>query len=128
MSVPVDSGADPADRGTLTIDDRVVERVAAYAAARVEHTAAAPRRVLGLNVGSARPQDEPSVTASVYGNTAVVRANVAVAWPQPIRAVADDVRRQVREEVERITGVRVDLVDVEVASLQVPAQLVPRVR
>lgn len=128
MSVPVHSGADPADRGTLTINERVVERVAAYAATQVEHTAAAPRRVLGLNVGSARPEAEPSVTASVHGSTAVVRANVAVAWPQPIRAVADELRRQVRDEVERITGVRVDQVDVEVTSLQVPAPVVPRVR
>ncbi len=36
----------PEDRGGLTIADRVVERVAGYAATQVDGAAAAPRRLL----------------------------------------------------------------------------------
>lgn len=128
MSADSGAGTDPAERGTLVIDDRVVERVAAYAVTGVEHAAAAPRRVLGIRVGQARPDAEPSVTASVYGGTATVQASIAVAWPQPVRVVADKLRQRVRQEVERATGVHVDQIDVEVTSLDIPTKAVPRVR
>ena len=36
----------PEDRGSLSIADRVVERVAGYAATQVDGAAAAPRRLL----------------------------------------------------------------------------------
>ena len=116
------------DRGTLAIEDRVIVRVATHAVASVEHAAAAPRRVLGVSIGDARADSEPSVTASVRGDTATVQTSIAVAWPHPIPAVVDTVRRRVRDEVKRTTGVRVDQVDVEVTSLSVPTRPAPRVR
>ena len=128
MTVEDRPADDPAERGTLVIDERVVERVAAHAVTSVEHAAAAPRRVLGISVGQARPDAEPSVTASVYGGTATVQASIAVAWPQPVRVVADKLRQRVRQEVERATGVHVDQIDVEVTSLDIPTRAVPRVR
>ncbi|SDQ85574.1 Asp23/Gls24 family envelope stress response protein [Quadrisphaera sp. DSM 44207] len=118
----------PADRGTLEVADRVVERVAGYAVTLVPEATAAPRRVLGVNVGSSRTEDEASVSASVHGGTATVEATVAVRWPASVRAVADQVRRVVREEVAATTGVRVDHVDLEVTSLDVPVRRGPRVR
>jgi uncharacterized alkaline shock family protein YloU len=125
---PPSASAAPDERGTLHIDDRVVQRVASYAVTSVEHSAAAPRRVLGINVGQSDTERPASVSATVHGNTASVAASIAVAWPQPIAAVADRLRQRVREEVERSTGIRVDHIDVEVTSLDVPATPVPRVR
>lgn len=126
---PSERGLDsPEARGTLRIDDRVVERVASYAVSLVEHAVAAPRRILGVNVGDARVEDAPSVSASVQGTAASIAATIAVAWPHPIPDVVEQVRRRVRDEVEAVTGVRIDHVDVEVTSLDVPVRSVARVR
>jgi uncharacterized alkaline shock family protein YloU len=114
-----DSAPPPEERGKLTIADRVVERVAAYAVSQVPHAVAAPRRILGMSVGQARPEGDANVDATVRGATASIEVALAVAWPQPVDAVARAARDQVRREVERITGVHVDYVDVEVTSLDV---------
>jgi uncharacterized alkaline shock family protein YloU len=118
---------DPSERGSLSVDDRVVERVAGYAVSQVEAAMAAPRRVLGVNVGDAR-QQSAHVHARVYGDVATIEATIAVHWPASVRSVSDAVRDQVREDVARITGVRVEQVDLEVVSMSVPAAATRRVR
>ncbi len=120
--------AAPEDRGTLTIADRVVERVASHAVTQVPHAVAAPRRVLGVAVGQGRPEERAHVEATVHGSTAAIDVALAVAWPHPVDEVAQAVRRQVQRDVERITGVRVSRVDVEVTSLDVPDRGGSRVR
>jgi uncharacterized alkaline shock family protein YloU len=118
---PEEVAAPPEDRGTLNIDDRVVERVAGYAVTQVPHAAAAPRRILGMSMGQARPEEEAHVAATVRGATASIEVALAVAWPHPVDEVANAARSQVRRDVERITGVRVDHVDVEITSLDFPS-------
>jgi uncharacterized alkaline shock family protein YloU len=113
---------EPADRGTLTVSARVVERVAGYAVTLVPEVTAAPRRVLGVNIGDARPQDAAAVDARVEGATATVEATIAVRWPTSVRDAADQVRRQIRNEVTRITDVRIDHVDLDVASMKMPVE------
>ena len=110
----------PEERGRLTVDDRVVEKVAGYAVTLVADAAAAPRRVLGVNIGAARPDDAASVHAQVQDDIASVHAAIAVRWPKSIQKVADEVRERIRSEVTAITGVRVDHVDVEVVSMTLP--------
>jgi uncharacterized alkaline shock family protein YloU len=104
------------DRGRLTIAEKVVERVAGYAVTQVEGASAAPRRVLGMNVGEARADTEAAVTAKVEGRAASVSATVAVAWPQPVRTVADRLRRRIRDDVLRMTDVEVAQVDLDVVT------------
>ncbi|MFL6182026.1 MAG: Asp23/Gls24 family envelope stress response protein [Actinomycetes bacterium] len=111
----------PDERGRLTVDDRVVEKVAGYAVTLVTDAAAAPRRVLGVKIGKARPHDAASVQAQVQGDIASVQAAIAVRWPRSVQNVADEVRESIRSEVAAITGVRVDHVDVEVVSMTVPS-------
>ncbi len=112
---------DPAERGDLTVADRVVERVAGYAVTLVEGTSAAPRRILGVNVGGSRPDQEAAVDARVEGSTATVEATVTIVWPASIRAVATRLREQIREDVARMTGVHVAHVDLDVVSMTAPA-------
>lgn len=119
---------DPADRGGLTIADRVVQRVAGYAVTLVDGASAAPRRVLGVAVGGGRDDREASVDARVDGRVATVEASVAIGWPASVRAVATRVRQQIREDVERLTGVRVAHVDLDVVSLSAPASKRRRVQ
>jgi uncharacterized alkaline shock family protein YloU len=119
----------PADgRGTLTVADRVVEKVAGYAVVLVDGAYAAPRRVLGVKVGTVDADDEAHVRARVAGRTATVEASIAVRWPAPVEAVAAEVRLRIREDVARITDVVVDHVDLDVVSLTVPAASRARVR
>ena len=110
----------PEERGRLTVDDRVVEKVAGYAVRFVADAAAAPRRVLGVNIGAARPDDAASVHAQVRDDIASVHVAIAVRWPRSVQRVADAVRERIRSEVTAITGVRVDHVDVEVVSMTLP--------
>ncbi len=117
----------PEERGRLTVDDRVVEKVAGYAVTFVTDAAAAPRRVLGVNIGGARPDDAASVQAQVQDDIASVQAAIAVRWPRSVQKVADEVRERIRSEVTAITGVRVDHVDVEVVSMTLPDSAEPRV-
>lgn len=119
---------DDADRGRLVIADRVVERVAGYAVTLVPDASAAPRRVLGVRVGEADTEDAANFTAHVRGTAATVEATIAVRWPASIPEVAAEVRRRIREEVTRTTGVRVDHVDVEIAATHVPEAPPRRVR
>lgn len=108
----------PADeRGTLTINDRVVERVAGYAVVLVDGAAAAPRRVLGVKVGDVDVDDEAHVRARVSGSTATIEASIAIRWPAPVQAVAAETRRRIRDDVARITDIVVDHVDLDVVSL-----------
>jgi uncharacterized alkaline shock family protein YloU len=115
------------DPGRLDVSDRVVEKVAGHAVTLVPDAASAPRRVLGLNVGQAHPEDAASVTAEVQDGTASVKATIAVRWPKSVQAVADEVRGRIRDEVGSLTGVHVDHVDVEVVSMTFPEQAEPRV-
>lgn len=123
------SQPDPVEeRGRLVVADRVVERVAGYAVTLVSDAAAAPRRVLGVNVGAARPEGVASVDAQVQDDLATVQATIAVRWPMSVQRVADLVRERVRSEVANITGVRVDHVDVEVVSMNLPEAAEERVK
>jgi uncharacterized alkaline shock family protein YloU len=116
------------ESGRLTVADRVVEKVAGQAVMLVASAAAAPRRVLGMNVGNSRPEDAASVSAEVHDGIANIRASIAVRWPKSVQAVADEVRRRIRADVPELTGVQVDHVDVEVVSMTVPKSVEPRVR
>jgi uncharacterized alkaline shock family protein YloU len=113
--------------GRLDVSDRVVEKVAGHAVTLVADAAAAPRRVLGLNLGEADPEEAAGVSAEVQGGIASVKATIAVRWPRSVQAVADEVRRRIRDEVGSLTGVRVDHVDVEVVSMTFPEHAEPRV-
>jgi uncharacterized alkaline shock family protein YloU len=117
----------PEERGRLTVAERVVERVAGYAATQVDGAAAAPRRLLGISVGGARADAEAAVRATVDGHVATVTATIAVAWPQSVRRVTEALRARVREDVRRITDVEVAHVDVDVvdfATATAPARRV----
>ena len=122
------SATDPGERGRLSIADRVVERVAGHAVTLVPHAVAAPRRILGVAVGQARPDDEAHVHVTVHGAVAWIDVAMAVAWPHPVHEAAQAARRQVQRDVEHITGIRVERVDIEVTSLDVPTAAARRVR
>jgi uncharacterized alkaline shock family protein YloU len=110
---------EPESRGTLRIHDRVVEKVAGHAVTTIPDAAAAPRRVLGMTVGAARPDDEAAkVTATVHGDSVTVAATVAVSWPSPIRQVVAQLGQRIRDDISLHTGLSVDRIDLDVVSLR----------
>ena len=110
---------EPESRGSLRIHDRVVEKVAGHAVTTIPDATAAPRRVLGMTVGAARPDDEAAkVTATVYGASVTVAATVAVSWPSPIRQVVAQLGQRIRDDISLHTGLSVDRIDLDVVSLR----------
>jgi uncharacterized alkaline shock family protein YloU len=119
----------PDARGTTTIADRVVERIAARAAGEVDQASGAPRRILGRSLGRDDDADRrASADARVDGRIVTLAITLAVQWPANVREVAEQVRRHVAERVRELTGLEVAEVDVDVPTLLSGARPAPRVR
>lgn len=111
--------------GTVTIHDRVVEKMAARAATEVPDVGAAAPRVLGRSLNAAsqlglRGSDlagVPRASARVDGSFAVVDLEVSLRWPCPIGAVTESLRAHVRERVHDLTELQLAEVNVHVLDL-----------
>ncbi|MCF3961357.1 Asp23/Gls24 family envelope stress response protein [Streptomyces fuscigenes] len=95
----------PGDRGSTTIAERVVAKIAAQAA----------REALfrGVPVGG----DVPHAVVSVQHNRARVRIGVELDYPSDIGAQCGEVRRHVAERVNHLAGMTVPEVHVQVERL-----------
>jgi uncharacterized alkaline shock family protein YloU len=109
-------------RGITDIADRVVERIAGRAAAEVDDVLPAPRTGIARLGGA---DSDPTVDAHVDGKSARLEVRLAIAYPAPIRRVAQHVQSAVRTRVEHLTGLHVVAVHVEVVATPV-AQPAPR--
>jgi uncharacterized alkaline shock family protein YloU len=98
----------PAERGTTTMADRVVEKVAAAAVGEVELAAGAARRLGHRQRRSARTR------VDVDGQLATISVDMSVMYPSPIRSVARVARRHVAARVRELTGLEVRQLDITV--------------
>lgn len=114
-----DDSAEVGARGTLVIRDKVVQRIAGYAAV---NTPGVVRHSSGLDRVTGR--DLPRVASTIAGGHVRATVELAVAWPQPLAQIAAAVRAAVIEQVGTQTGLQVDTVDVAVPSvlLEHPAE------
>lgn len=119
---------DPSQRGTLSVADRVVEKVAAQAVAEVYLATGAPRTLLGRRLGSADHDRPARADARVDGQLVSVAVTLAVQWPAPVREVAAQVRLHLTTRIADLTGLKVAEVDVEVPVLVTGRRPAPRVR
>ncbi|MFW0792542.1 Asp23/Gls24 family envelope stress response protein [Gordonia sp. CPCC 205515] len=118
---------DPALRGTLTIDDRVGEKIAVRTALGVdgviEHRSKLGALLSGSTPGRAMMgSDYPSASIDMSSVAPHVAMNIAVRWPAPVTAICQRVRTEVAAELERLTGIRPERVDVSIAAV-VPASV-----
>ena len=112
-----DAGA--AARGTLTVADRVCEKIAARAALDVDSVtafsgggvAAIGRLVRG---GHGTGDDLPWAQVDRGETRTAVAVGVALVWPCEVARVAREIRSHVGSELFRLTGIRPDRVDVTV--------------
>jgi uncharacterized alkaline shock family protein YloU len=138
-------GAGTLGAGTLRVADRVVEKIAAAAAAEVPGVAgpsrrSAPRllpRAGAGRFGRARPvrhrsrgmsgrrgyARRPLVSANVQGSAARLTMAISVRYPSPVEETAGRVRALVRERVAALAGIRVIHLDIEVPALRLGADL-----
>lgn len=97
------------ERGTLEVSPNVVRKVAQRVADHAPGTLWTPHRITDEHGSSARIDGT--------GNTVDIMLDVALRYPAPVREITEEVRRQVTDEVQRITGYRVRGVQVTVSAL-----------
>ncbi len=105
------------ERGSLSIAEVVVEKVAAAAAGEVDHVGGAARRVLGVPTGREGGDGPPRVSATVNGQLATLEVRMSVVYPASVRAVTEATRAHLRDRVEALTELTVSRVDISVAAL-----------
>ncbi len=111
-TAPLPVNPEAGGRGRLLIDDRVVETIAGAAACEVDGVRRSGGTLEGV-VG----RRYPKVEARTAGARARVSVEVAVAWPVALSQVLAEVRDRVRSQVQDLTGLQVDAVDVIAARI-----------
>lgn len=106
-------------RGTLKLDRRVVEKIAAQAAREVPAAGGRSGGVLGIGA-HADTSALPKVEVDLTGQTARLEVEVAVTYPDPISKSAENVRSQIMSRVNQLTGVEVSRVDIYVTATSRP--------
>ena len=104
-----DSEDDGATRGTLTVREKVAQRLAVRAALDTPDVLPFPEGRTKLP-GRSLPQAQLTVT----GDRVTAHLKVTVAWPAPAVEVARAVQRNVAQTLSNMAGLRVDRVDVTV--------------
>ncbi|MFN3339075.1 MAG: Asp23/Gls24 family envelope stress response protein [Dietzia sp.] len=103
-------------RGATTIPSSVVARIAEQVASEYSHIGGSAGGVLGL--GARRDFDSrPSAECDLYGTVAALRLDVGIAFPVDLAAACRGLREHVRERVERLTGLTVGRLDIEISWL-----------
>ena len=105
------------DRGTLTVDAGVVEKIAATAAVEIDEVGGAAKRVLTVSLGSDAHADHPQVDAEVDGPSATLAVRCSIAYPAPVVAVSDRLRAHLVARIDELTGLRARRIDITVAAL-----------
>jgi uncharacterized alkaline shock family protein YloU len=108
--------APPLERGTTTVAPVVFERLATRAASEVEgvvgQVTSGISRLFPWTTGSAA-----DASAEVDEEGVILDLTINVAYPEPVRQVAQNVRQHVTERVRSCTGRRVQAVNITVSEL-----------
>ena len=129
------SRAGRTELGLITINDRVVAKMAARAAAEIPDAGAAAPRVLGRSVTGAAVVGArttsltglPKASADVDGSTVILDLSISVRWPASVPEVTSAVREHVRGRVHELTGLTVTEVSISVTDLVTRLPGPPRV-
>jgi uncharacterized alkaline shock family protein YloU len=111
-------------RGRTTLNDRVVDKIAAQAALEVDHVHGASPGIAG-SVFNADPT--VGVTTAIDGHLAQLRLIVEVDYPISLRDVTRQLRRHVSERVRQLCDITVTDVDIRVTALRTATEPARRV-
>ena len=135
---PAVTGSKPGrnELGMISINDRVVEKMAAHAAVEIPDAGAAASRFLGRSVAGASALGArqtsltalPKASADVDGSVVNLDLSISVRWPTSVPEVSSAVREHVRSRVSELTGLTVAEVSISVTALVTRLPAPPRVR
>jgi uncharacterized alkaline shock family protein YloU len=122
--------------GMISIDDRVVEKMAAQATLEIPDAGGAAPRVLGHAMTGAAAFGArqtslttlPKATADVDGSIVILDLSISVRWPASVPVVSGAVREHVRSRISELTGLKVEEVSISVTDLVTRFPAPPRVR
>lgn len=115
------------ERGTTSIDDAVVAKIAAIAAREIDGVAELGGTLSGALsnvVGRIRGQDHATagVGVEVGARQAAVDMTCKVLYPASIHEVAESLRQNVIDRIESMTGLEVVEVNVAITDLVFPGE------
>ncbi|WP_434995190.1 Asp23/Gls24 family envelope stress response protein [Arthrobacter sp. Ld5] len=112
------SGVMPAPhrRGTLTMSEKVVQKLAAQGASELPFVGGLRGGVLGVG-RHADAEQRPQASVEISGTTVAVFLDVAFDFPTDLAARSADIRRHVTATLERATGLQVRRIDITVKPL-----------
>jgi uncharacterized alkaline shock family protein YloU len=108
------TGPGRTELGTISINDRVVEKMAARASA--------------LGARQTSLTDLPKTSAEVDGSRVILDLSISVRWPASVPEVSDAVREHIRSRVGELTGLIVTEVFISVTALVTQLPAPPRVQ
>ncbi|UVI35806.1 Asp23/Gls24 family envelope stress response protein [Brevibacterium spongiae] len=104
-------------RGGLTIADKVVERTAGQILKDLPGVGGTSSGLFGIGASSSL-ETRPSVDVTLSGRSCTLAVEVGLSYPTPIAEATEQVRTTLSTEIERLTGVTVRQVDVDVRWLR----------
>ncbi|WP_409180907.1 Asp23/Gls24 family envelope stress response protein [Amycolatopsis sp. VS8301801F10] len=117
MAVAAEAGIAPEERGSLTISEHAVERMAAHAAGEIDRVGGAAGRTLGISLGGEALDRSAKTSARIAGGEVELDVRISLEYPAPVGATTERVRGHLRGEVERMTGMPVRRVGITVTAL-----------
>jgi uncharacterized alkaline shock family protein YloU len=110
------NAADVAGRGSLTMSEKVIEKLAAQSAHELPFLTGVGGGVLGL--GRTHGTDRrPQATVNLSGRNVTVFLDVALGFPSDIAARSAEIRRHVTASIEQATGLDVRRIDITIKAL-----------
>ena len=122
MTAPAPAGT--LERGSTSLSDRVVDKIAARAALEVDHVHGVSS---GLIAGVFHAQPTVGVTSAIDGQLAQLTLQVEVDYPTSLRTVTRQLRRHVSQRVRQLCDTTVTDVDIRVTALRPATRPVRRV-
>lgn len=106
------------EEGSLKVSEDVITTIARLTAEEVEGVAGLTRTRVTFRRLFLRPEQRSFVRLRMAGDVAELSLGIIVRYGKKITDVAEAVQRQVKAEVQNMTGVTVSRIDVSVAGIQ----------
>ncbi|WP_026531474.1 Asp23/Gls24 family envelope stress response protein [Arthrobacter sp. H41] len=116
MNPPTPGTIEPSQRGTLTVAQKAIEKIASSAASEVPGISGSTGGFLGVGTRSDETA-RPKVDVQLSGLIATIRISAGVQYPTPLRTATERLREHVRQEVSARCGVEVRQVDIDIDEL-----------
>ena len=108
------------DRGSISISERVVEKLAAHVIGEIDQVGGAAHRLLGVPTRREDPDRAPQVRATVRGRVCSLQVRLSVCYPVSVTRVTDQVRAHLIGRLGELAGLQVREVDITVTALHHP--------